>query len=1140
MKDRPSLMELAAEKVIVLDGAMGTTLQSCGLGPDDFGGFEGCNEVLVRTRPDVVRSVHAGFFEAGCDVVETNTFGANDIVLVEYGLAGEARELNRLAASLAREAADSYSSPGHPRFVLGSVGPGTRLPSLGHIGFDDLVAAFRPQFDGLLLGGADALCIETCQDLLQVRAALFAARDAMREGGRKLPLFVSVTIESTGTMLVGSDVQAAIASLWPLGIDVLGLNCATGPSEMKRHVEHLQQFGPPHIMAMPNAGLPVNVGGELVYTLSPAEFAAWVAGFVRENEVGFVGGCCGTTAAHLAALSQAVGGLPAPRRQRSRPAEVSSLFQAVPMRQEPAPLLVGERTNANGSSEFRRHLIEDDVDGMLAVAREQEKGGAHLLDVSVAYAGRDEVADMTAFAGQLVRTNRLPLCIDSTTPEVIEAALKLSGGRCLINSINLEDGWERLDRLAALAKAHGAAVIALTIDENEMAMTAEHKLEVAERIFQRCTVTHGLSPQDLVFDMLTFTVASGDPSTRRAAVETLDAIGEFRKRHPDALTILGVSNVSFGLKPAARRVLNSVFLHLAVERGLDQAIVNARRITPLYRISQTRREAAHGLLMDDRSEGDPLAAYMALFDGPRGARTGTAGKAQTLPPQERVQQMVVDGISKGVPELLDKLVDGGMAPVEIINEVLIAGMKEVGVLFGSGQMQLPFVLQSAEVMKRAVQHLESFMEGDEVPAQGTLVLATVKGDVHDIGKNLVEIIVSNNGYRVVNLGTKIEVEEMMRAATKHNATAIGMSGLLVKSTNVMRENLQEMKRRGMSVPVLLGGAALTRDFVERDLALIYDGPVFYCPDAFAGLEAMSGIAGSHGASTVSSSSSERKHGNSGQLPTAPDPVKPDLDHSHSIPAPPFEGTAVLDDIPVEEVFELLNELTLFRGQWRYRRGKLSREAFEEMTSRVVRPTLARLKAECLEKGRLTLKAVYGYFPCFSRGDEVVVLGPDGRELATFPFPRSGLNSQQCLADFFRSEESGERDVIGFFLVTAGAKVMEEVERLYRADRYQDYLHLHGLAVESAEAAAEWMHRRMRAELRIAGQNRPGHQGSGPQGFRGSRYSFGYPSCPDLSGQTTLFKLLDPARIGVGLSEGMQMVPEASVSAIVVHHPQARS
>jgi 5-methyltetrahydrofolate--homocysteine methyltransferase len=1126
-------MELAEEKVVVLDGAMGSSLIALDLGPDDYHGHCGCHEILIETRPDVVRQVHASYLEAGCDVIETNTFGANAVTLAEYGLAGRTEALNRAAAALAREVADGYSGPGRPRYVLGSVGPGSRLPSLGNITFDELREAYVPQVRGLLAGGAEALCIETCQDLLQTKAALLAAWDAMAQVGKKLPLFASVTVEATGTMLVGSDVSTAAASLWPMGVDVIGLNCATGPSEMKRHVEQLSACGPRFIMAMPNAGLPRNEGGRMVYPMTPVAFSEWVERFVKEDGVGIVGGCCGTTAAHIAELVRRVGSLPAPKREVRFRAEVSSLFQAVSMKQIPAPLLVGERTNANGSKEFRSCLLKDDLDGMLSVAKEQEKGGAHSLDVSVAYAGRNEKEDMTRFLARLVRTNRLPVVIDSTAPEVIEAALKTCGGRCTINSINLEEGEGRFDRVSSLARRYGAAVIALAIDEQGMAMSCERKIAVAQRMLKRCVEVHGLAPSDLIFDMLTFTVGSGEASTRGAARETLEAIARFKSAYPEALTILGVSNVSFGLSPPARRVLNSVFLSLAVERGLDQAIVNARGIVPLHRIEEGTRQAAVRLLLDDRREGDPLQAYLKLFESAEGeaAKSPDEG-AERLEPGPALRRLVIEGDTRGLEGTLEALLAAGMPAVEVVNTLLVPAMKEVGELFGAGLMQLPFVLQSAEVMRSAVARLKPHMGSASAAGGGCIVLATVKGDVHDIGKNLVEIILSNNGYRVVDLGIRVEVEAMLKAAGEHKAEAIGMSGLLVKSTVAMKENLEEMKRRGVSIPVLLGGAALNRRFVEEELIPLYGPNVHYCADAFDGLKAMEKIArGSREAAEATSIS------------------RPITSPSRLAARPRF-GVRVLPELPLPEVLALINEGALFKGQWRYRKGRMSDSRYRDLIDREVRPAFEALKERAQREGFLAPKAVYGWFRAWSEGETVRLLAEDGRIAAEFRFPRQGRGRQDAptarselrsslapppcgeacpdsvsLADFVlpRGDPNGP-DVVGLFVVTVGPGAAAAIGQARKEGMLKEHLHLHGLAAQSAEACAEWMHRRMQEELGI--------------GRRGRRCSFGYPACPNLDDQAILFELLRPEAIGVTLTEQMQMVPEFSVSALVLRNTVA--
>ncbi len=1158
-----TLLQLMGEKVVVFDGAMGTSLQAQDLSLDDFEGLEGCNELLSASRPFAVRRVHDEFLAAGADVVETNTFGGVQVVLAEYGIEHRAHELALRSAELAREVAAAHSTPDHPRFVCGSIGPGTKLPSLGHIGYRDLRQSFLPLAAGLVEGGVDALIVETCQDLLQAKAALDAVRQAMSDGGRQLPVMASVTIEANGSMLVGSDIATAAATLLPLGLDSLGLNCATGPDQMIRHVQFLSRHGANRLSVMPNAGLPKNIDGLVVYPLGPEELADWLERFVREEGAGIVGGCCGTVPAHIRAVAQRVGGLEAPSRQPQRLPETASLFQAVTMFQEPAPLIVGERTNANGSKEFRDRLLADDLEGMVAVARDQERGGAHLLDVCVAYVGRDERADMERLIPQLARQVRMPLVIDSTDPDSIEAALERHGGRCVINSINLEDGEERLDQVVTLARRFGAALVALVIDEEGMALTVERKLAVARRIHRICVERHGLAPQDLIFDMLTFTVGSGDPEMRRAALETLEAIEQGKRLLPGIHTILGVSNVSFGLKPAARRILNSVFLAEAVERGLDQAIINARGITPLHRIPDELRDICHRLIHADfTSNGDPLTQLLEHYEDAVAA--GQSSEAvEDLPPAEQLRRKIINGEKKGLEELLDGLRRDGRDPLELVNGELIPAMKVVGDLFGSGQMQLPFVLQSAETMKAAVALLEPYLPAMETQSRGTLVLATVKGDVHDIGKNLVDIILSNNGYTVVNLGIKVLLEGMLEAAEEHGAHAIGMSGLLVKSTLVMKENLEEMKRRGLEIPVLLGGAALTREYVEQDLRRIYGPAVHYGADAFAALnllgEIRSGVTAPEAAPDPDTDPLTRPRAESDKAisTTTPRPgtgpqifgseegggddlPAPEVDRTVAVPRAPWIGVREADHIPLEQLYPLLNETTLFRGQWRYRRGKLSRDQFNEMIENEVRPVFERIKLQCLGEPLLVPRGMVGWFHCHSENGAVVVHSPDpGGEPVRFTFPRRRTEPHHCIADYFRPGPGGEPDLIGLFVVTVGPSASLREKELFEAGHYRDYLHLHGFSVEIAEAAAEWLHARMREELGIAGGDQTGVEAMVRQGYRGSRYSFGYPACPDLEQQRPLFTLLQPERIGITLSESCQMEPEQSVSAIVVHHPEAK-
>jgi 5-methyltetrahydrofolate--homocysteine methyltransferase len=1135
------------ERVLIFDGAMGTSVQDRNLTPDDFGGKDGCNEVLVLTRPQVIREIHASFLEVGCDAIETDTFGASRLVLGEYDLADKAYEINRAAARLAREVAVDFSTPSHPRFVVGSIGPGTRLPSLGQIGFGELVSMYAEQARGLLDGGADILLIETCQDLLQAKAAIVGCRDGMRDAGADFPLMVQITMESAGTMLLGTEIGAALTALEPYGLDVIGLNCATGPQEMMEHIRFLSRHCRSAISCLPNAGLPRMEGGRARYLLTPGELAAFHKTFVDEHGVSIVGGCCGTTPAHLKRVVEAIGRRPPRPRTPEHVPSASSLYVSTPFRQDQSFLIVGERTNANGSKQFRDFLLAGDYDGMVGMAREQAKEGAHVLDVCVDYVGRDGAADADEVVRRFVTQCTLPLVIDSTEAPVIETALKRIGGRAVINSVNLEDGEQgRPARIFPMAKRYGSAVVCLLIDEEGQARTLDWKLKVAHRLHDLAVKRYDLEPSDLIFDALTFPLGSGQADLRQDAIATLEAIRRIKAELPGVFTILGVSNVSFGLKPAARQVLNSVFLHLAVEAGLDAAIVNVSRILPLNRIDSRQHEVARQLIFDERRDGyDPLTEFMGLFEkAGAGKRAAVSEAARTL--EERLKARIVDGERPGLEVLLDEAL-GKYDALTIINEILLDGMKTVGDLFGSGQMQLPFVLQSAEVMKAAVGYLERFMSRADGQSKGKIVLATVKGDVHDIGKNLVDIILSNNGYTVVNLGIKQPVHNIIEAALTHQADAIGMSGLLVKSTLVMKENLEELNARDLSrFPVILGGAALTRGYVEGDLRSLYKGEVFYAGDAFDGLHLMEEITSrepreSGDVRPVAQRAPARR-----VLPPTPHPtirgerVRSDVRQDVPIPTMPFLGSRVVTELPLADVFAFINEVALFRTQWQFHRGKGDREHFDELIEHHVRPIYERWKGRCAEEAILQPRVVYGYFPCQSEGDDLIVYADDGRTpRMRFTFPRQPGGGHLCLADFFAGVDSGRMDVLGCMLVTVGRRASEVTKALFEQHHYTDYLYLHGLSVESAEALAELWHSRMRGELEIAGEDSPDLARIFRQGYRGSRFSFGYPACPNLEDQTKLFELLEPERIGVELSQEFQLDPEQSTSAIIVHHPEAK-
>ena len=1150
-------LEAVNRRVVVVDGDMGTSLQTAGLTPDDFGGLDGCNEVLVRTRPDVVAEVHRSFLAVGVDAVETDTFGGAPWVLDEYGLGTETEALGEAAARIARQACDEADRPDGP-WALGSIGPGTKSPTLSlgkrrpgedppadWIDTPTMIAGYARQARGLLAGGCDALLVETVFDLLQAKAAIAGCHEAMAAEGRRVPVLVSVTIEATiHTMLLGSEIGAALAALDPLDVDVIGLNCATGPEDMREQVRYLSQHSRKPISVIPNAGIPHLEDGETVYPLDPAGLAAAHAEFVGELGVGIVGGCCGTTPAHLATVVEAVGGrAPAPREPEHEPS-IASLYAPSTIRQDNTFHIVGERMNANGSRRFREHLLEGDWDAVVQLAREQVREGAHSLDLCVDYVGRDGVPDVVEAVERLATQSTLPLVVDSTEPDVVEAALSRLGGRAMVNSVNLEDGRVKADRLLPMARRWGAAVVGLAIDETGQARTADWKVEVCKRIADLAVDEHGLEAGDLVFDTLTFPLGSGQEDLRGDAMATLEAIERVKAEIPGSHTILGVSNVSFGLSPAARQALNSVFLAEAHARGLDAAIVHAGRILPLHRIDDEVAGICRDLIYDRRREGyDPLHELMARFEGYEATGT-SAEELAALPVAERLERRIVDGDPDGLGEDLDAALAEGYAPLEIINTQLLAGMKTVGDLFGAGQMQLPFVLQSAECMKTAVAHLEPHLEATDDRGKARILLATVRGDVHDIGKNLVDIILSNNGYDVRNIGIKQPIDQIIEQAQDFGADAIGLSGLLVKSTVVMRDDLDELSRRGLDGwPVLLGGAALTRSYVEWDLRQRYAGPLFYCRDAFAGLAVMDAVAEHkerHGAAfrdgwpddwgrepvppRVTSGGGSRR-GDTSEV------ARSEVARDVAVPEPPFWGSRVVRGLALDDIAGFLNKVALFRNQWGF-----NRDGTEEAEA-ALRETMALARAEQL----LVPAVAYGYFACASHGNDLLVYAePDAAEpAARFRFPRQSSERRLCIADFFRDLDSGERDVIALHCVTMGPRVSERAAELFAADRYREYLFLHGLGVEMAEALAERWHQRVRAELGIDGDDAETVEGLFRQGYRGSRYSFGYAACPDLEQRAPLLDLVGAERIDVALSEEFQLVPEQSTDALIVHHPEAK-
>ncbi|MEU9074675.1 methionine synthase [Kitasatospora sp. NPDC004745] len=1148
-----ALREALATRVVVADGAMGTMLQAQDPTLEDFQNLEGCNEVLNLTRPDIVRSVHEAYFAVGVDCVETNTFGANFSALGEYDIPERIFELSEAGARIAREVADAHSAvDGRTRWVLGSIGPGTKLPTLGHAPYGTLRDGFQQNAAGLIAGGADALLVETSQDLLQTKAAILGSKRALAEAGLDLPVLVQVTVETTGTMLLGSEIGAALTALEPLGVDYIGLNCATGPAEMSEHLRYLAKNARIGLSCMPNAGLPVLGKDGAHYPLSPAELADAHDVFTREYGLSLVGGCCGTTPEHLRQVVERVQGRPiSPRTPQPEPS-AASLYQAVPFRQDTSYLAIGERTNANGSKKFRESMLAGDWQACVEIAREQIRDGSHLLDLCVDYVGRDGVADMREIAGRLATASTLPIVLDSTEPDVLRAGLEALGGRAVLNSVNYEDGNapdSRFGRIASLAREHGAGLIALTIDEEGQARTAGTKVEIAERLIAELTADYGVDEGSILVDCLTFTLATGQEESRRDGIETIEAIRELKRRHPAVQTTLGLSNISFGLNPAARVVLNSVFLHECVEAGLDSAIVHASKILPISRIPEDQREAALDLVYDRRRDGyDPLQRLLELFEGVSSAsvKASKAEELAALPLDERLQRRIIDGERNGLEADLDEALAGRPA-LEIINETLLAGMKVVGELFGSGQMQLPFVLQSAEVMKTAVAHLEPHMEKSDSEGKGTIVLATVKGDVHDIGKNLVDIILSNNGYNVVNLGIKQPVSAILDAAQEHKADVIGMSGLLVKSTVIMKENLEELNQRKLaaSYPVILGGAALTRAYVEQDLHEIYEGEVRYARDAFEGLRLMDALIavkrGVPGATLP-----ELKQRRHARVEVEEEPevnlgqVRSDVTVDNTVPVPPFWGDRIVKGVPFADYASWLDEDALFKGQWGLKAARSGDgPSYEELVETEGRPRLRMWLDRLQTEGWLEAAVVYGYYPANSKGDDLIVFHEDGTERTRFTFPRQRRGRRLCLADFFRPEESGARDVVGLQVVTMGNRISEAANELFAENSYRDYLELHGLSVQLAEALAEFWHARVRYELGFSGEDPQDVKDMFALKYRGARFSLGYGACPELEDRAKIAELLKPERIGVVLSEEFQLHPEQSTDAIVIHHPEAK-
>ncbi len=1159
-------LQTVNQRVVIYDGAMGTNIHKRNPTLDDYWGKENCSEVLVLSRPDIIRDIHADFFRVGCDVIETNTFGGTRIVLGEFGLGDRVREINVMAAQLAREVAQQFSTPDKPRFVAGSIGPSTKLPSLGHISFEDMLAAFEEQAAALIEGGVDVLLVETSQDLLQAKIAVIGVLDALRKAGKRLPVTVQVTLQESGVMLLGTEIGAALTALEPLDVDVIGLNCATGPKEMNDAVRHLAFNSTKQVSVLPNAGLPVSEGGQAVFKLTPAELAEYHKHFVQDYGVRIVGGCCGTTPEHLKAVVEAVSGVEPAKRDVKRVGAASSAYTSVPLDLEPKPLIVAEEMNTTTRVEHFRNLVRaKKYDDILALAKKLVNDGSHMLDLCCAIVGEDEKGYISSILDKIATRVPAPILVDSTEADVVEEALKRIPGRAIINSINLEDGEKRTSEVLPMAKRYGAAVIALTIDEDGMALTADKKVAIAHRIYELATKKYGLDGTDLIFDALTLPISTGQEEYRTAGIETLKAVERIKKELPSVKTILGVSNISFGLDAYPRRVLNSVFMHEAVDHGLDMAIVNYTKIYPLYKIPQEEVELARKVIFRDASAGDPLQIYMAHFAGMKGKpAAATTAHVDTLSVEDKLKFAIING-EKSVGEgankkSLEQLLEDALAtysPLELINTVLLDGMKTVGDLFGARKMQLPSVLDSAGVMKQAVAYLEPKMEKKSGSQKGTIVLATVKGDVHDIGKNLVDIILSNNGYRVINLGIKQPGDAIIKAAQEHRADAIGLSGLLVKSTLEMKYVIQDLERQKLEFPVICGGAALTRKYVEDDLRREYANAVFYADDAFAGLNIMEDLATSDGAreARLREGRTVKEYAKAAVVDEETGPVfaerSPVVGDAPNIPTPPFWGVRVRD-YDLREVFRYINETALFKNQWQLKTA--SQSDYLRLVDEKFRPILRDIENEVIGSGLFEPKVVYGYFPAQSDGNDVIVYQApraearpcgtrwesDAAELLRFTFPRQKEGRRLCISDFFAPKSSGKMDVLGLSLVTIGSKATAETQRLFEGGEYTKYLYLHGLSVETAEALAELHHRKMREELGIANEDAPEIRDLFHQKYRGSRYSFGYPACPNLEDQTKLFMLLHPEEnVGVRLTSGFLLEPEQSTSAIVVHHPAAK-
>ena len=1159
MSTNSPFLDQLRDRVLIYDGAMGTSIQKFNLTLDDYWGKEGCSEILVLSRPDVIRQIHESYLEVGCDIIETNTFGATDIVLGEYELQDKVREINLAAVKLAREAAEKYSTKEKPRFVAGSIGPTTKLPSLGHISFDAMVASFSTQVEAMIEGGVDVLLVETCQDILQVKCALAAVFDTFLKVGKRFPVQVQITMEATGTMLLGTEIGAALTAIEPYDVDIIGMYCASGPHEMTDAVRYLGHNCTKYVSVLPNAGLPQNVGGHAHYTLTPDELATAHKRFITEYGVRIVGGCCGTTPVHIKAVVDACASLEPVYRDVKPVAAASSAYSSIPLEVDAQPVVVAEEMNTTTQKKEFRELVRDGkYDDILALSKKLVAEGSHMLDLCCAVVGEDEVKYMTSVLEKIATRVPAPIMVDSTEANVIDEALRRIPGKAIINSINLEDGEKRTSKVLPMAKRFGAGVVALTIDEDGMALTAEKKLAVAKRIYEMATKKYGIRPVDIIFDVLTLPISTGQEEYRNAGIETLKAVEAIKRELPGVKTILGVSNISFGLSAYSRRVLNSVFLKEATDRGLDAAIVNYAKIYPLYKIPAAEVELARKLIYFDTSDGDPLQNFMQFFSGLDKKTETTEEDVTNLSVEEILKKLIINGeksVGSGATKRsLEEIIESALSsysPLDLINTVLLDGMKTVGELFGARKMQLPSVLDSAAVMKAAVAYLEPKMEKADGSQKGTIVLATVKGDVHDIGKNLVDIILTNNGFKVINLGIKQPSDVIIASAREYKADAIGLSGLLVKSTLEMKYVVQDLALQKLNFPVICGGAALTRKYVEDDLRAEYQEGVFYANDAFEGLHVMEDLCSQNGLKEKRLLEGRTRREfvtpptvyGVGSESTDKSAV---VEHAPNIPSPPFFGVRTAENWDQRELFHYINHTALFKNQWQLKTA--SQEDYERMVKEKYKPLLLELQDECIRDGWLDPKVAYGWFPCLSHGNTVIVYdhpGSDAKELQRFTFPRQREGRKLCISDFFLSSTDASRspngfDVIGLSLVTVGDRASEKTQELYKSGDYTRYLYMHGLSVEAAEALAELHHKRMREEIGVANEDSDRVSDLFHQKYRGSRYSFGYPACPNLEDQRQLFALLEPEkRIGVRLTETFLLEPEQSTSAIVVHHPQAK-